>query len=155
MDDSTHFLQRRHHSGCHSLNHYITDGCTFRRSRNHLAINGIGSQLVQQVILRTTTDNVQTFNRELRNTVEYLVVASTAGTPGVNELPEQFKSAPEIPAGQQSSVSPVTSLSLEENNYELIRQALEQCGGNRTAAAKLLGISRRTLHRRLAEMDSE
>jgi transcriptional regulator of acetoin/glycerol metabolism len=33
----------------------------------------------------------------------------------------------------------------------LIARTLDQCGGNITKAAKVLGISRRTLHRRLAE----
>jgi transcriptional regulator of acetoin/glycerol metabolism len=31
-------------------------------------------------------------------------------------------------------------------------RALEESGGNRTAAAQRLGISRRTLHRRLKEL---
>jgi DNA-binding NtrC family response regulator len=31
-------------------------------------------------------------------------------------------------------------------------KALESCGGNRSEAAEKLGISRRTLHRRLHEM---
>ena len=65
----------------------------------------------------------------------------------VEQLPEQFGASE---AAQPPSPAP--GLSLEENNFELIRKALKQCNGNRTAAAKLLGISRRTLHRRLAEM---
>jgi transcriptional regulator of acetoin/glycerol metabolism len=35
----------------------------------------------------------------------------------------------------------------------LIFRALEENGGNRTAAARKLGISRRTLHRRLKELN--
>ena len=35
---------------------------------------------------------------------------------------------------------------------EVIRQALEACGGNRTAAMKQLGISRRTFYRKCAEL---
>ena len=34
----------------------------------------------------------------------------------------------------------------------MIRKALEECSGNRTLAAKKLGISRRTLHRHLAQL---
>lgn len=86
--------------------------------------------------------------RELRNTVEYMVVTSTTSELGIENLPEQFRTLP-----PESEPEPASApLSLEANNYELIRQALKQCNGNRMAAAKLLGISRRTLYRRLAEM---
>ncbi|WP_418674146.1 helix-turn-helix domain-containing protein, partial [Akkermansia sp.] len=44
----------------------------------------------------------------------------------------------------------VLNLSLLERNA--IRQALAQSNGNRTAAALLLGISRRTLQRKLQEL---
>ncbi len=44
-----------------------------------------------------------------------------------------------------------THLSVEENEKRLLRQALMEARGNRTQAAKLMGISRRTLHRKLAQ----
>jgi DNA-binding NtrC family response regulator len=43
------------------------------------------------------------------------------------------------------------TLSVEENERRLLRQALMESRGNRTQAAKLLAISRRTLHRKLAQ----
>jgi DNA-binding NtrC family response regulator len=43
------------------------------------------------------------------------------------------------------------TLNLESNEKKLIIQALDKTGGNRTAASEKLGISRRTLHRKLNE----
>ena len=45
----------------------------------------------------------------------------------------------------------VNPLSVEENEKRLLREALIKARGNRTKAAGLMGISRRTLHRKLAE----
>jgi DNA-binding protein Fis len=45
----------------------------------------------------------------------------------------------------------VESFNLQEVEKALIIKALDKCEGNRTEAAKLLGISRRTLHRKLNE----
>ncbi|MCH8474889.1 MAG: sigma-54 dependent transcriptional regulator [Opitutales bacterium] len=42
-------------------------------------------------------------------------------------------------------------LSVEENEKKLLRNALREAGGNRTKAAQLMGVSRRTLHRKLAQ----
>jgi transcriptional regulator of acetoin/glycerol metabolism len=42
-------------------------------------------------------------------------------------------------------------LNLGETELALIRRALDECRGNRTLAAAKLGISRRTLHRKLRE----
>ena len=44
-----------------------------------------------------------------------------------------------------------SNLSVEENEKHLLRKALTQAKGNRTKAAELMGISRRTLHRKLIQ----
>lgn len=43
------------------------------------------------------------------------------------------------------------SLSVEQNERRLLREALLKARGNRTKAAQLMGISRRTLHRKVAQ----
>ena len=40
---------------------------------------------------------------------------------------------------------------MKENEKHLLRQALVKAKGNRTKAAQLMGISRRTLHRKLLQ----
>jgi transcriptional regulator of acetoin/glycerol metabolism len=52
--------------------------------------------------------------------------------------------------GEKSS-----ALDLHETERRLIMQALATTNGNVTAAAKKLGISRRTLHRKINEMKGE
>ncbi len=54
-------------------------------------------------------------------------------------------------ANGAAPVAPPPPLSVEENEKRLLRQALMESRGNRTQAAKLMGISRRTLHRKLAQ----
>jgi len=54
--------------------------------------------------------------------------------------------------GAPAPSTPATpSLSVEENEKRLFREALLKSRGNRTRAAALLGLSRRTLHRKLAQ----
>jgi transcriptional regulator of acetoin/glycerol metabolism len=48
-------------------------------------------------------------------------------------------------------VSTASNLSKEDNEKRLLRSALVKANGNRTNAAKLMGISRRTLHRKLVQ----
>ena len=45
----------------------------------------------------------------------------------------------------------VDALSVEENEKRILREALIKSRGNWTKAAALMGISRRTLHRKLAQ----
>ncbi len=49
------------------------------------------------------------------------------------------------------AVGDITSLTLEEWERELIRMQLQRLEGNRAKVAKALGISERTLYRKLRE----
>jgi len=52
---------------------------------------------------------------------------------------------------QEEQPQPPVSVSLEDTNRELIKEALERSGGNRKVAAAQLGISERTLYRKIKE----
>lgn len=54
-------------------------------------------------------------------------------------------------AGEKKGVAPVPELNLHELEKMAIREALLATEGNRTQAARLLGVSRRTLQRKLTE----
>ena len=83
--------------------------------------------------------------RELRNCIERMVVLCHNEILDVDNLPENIRS-------NKHGISQVeNSLDLDKNEALLISKALEECNGNRTMAAQKLGISRRTLHRRLHE----
>ena len=65
------------------------------------------------------------------------------------DLDMRFSSTEPSAQSVHSEGVAVTHLSVEENEKRLLRNALLESGGNRTKAAELMGISRRTLHRKL------
>ena len=86
--------------------------------------------------------------RELRTAIEHGVVMSTAPRINLRDLPASIRT-PRL----ESAPPSVGGLNLHETETALILRALEDSRGNRTDAAQLLGISRRTLHRRLKELN--
>ena len=93
--------------------------------------------------------------RELRAAIEHAVVlaAGTMITP--RNLPLAVRESASQTGGARSVPTSVNQLNLHETEHRLILRALEDCKGNRTAAAKKLGISRRTLHRKIKVMQIE
>ncbi len=88
--------------------------------------------------------------RELRAAVEHAVVLGAGTELEINDLPTALRAIHPI-HHIGSEASGEGALNLAKVESVMIRKALEECGGNRTMAAKKLGISRRTLHRHLAQ----
>lgn len=85
--------------------------------------------------------------RELKNTLESMVVISTDDVIDVDDMPESLRErAQNAPASGL-----VPGISIREMEKELIRKTLESVKGNRTEAARILGIGERTLYRKLKQ----
>jgi Nif-specific regulatory protein len=90
--------------------------------------------------------------RELEHCLESAVVLAPATlvTPDLLPIPTAPTPPPPGPAAETDGVfrHAVTDLDTVERAY--VRFVVERCGGNRSQAARLLGIGRNTLHRKLA-----
>jgi DNA-binding NtrC family response regulator len=90
--------------------------------------------------------------RELEHTLERALILAGADPIGLEHL--SF-ARPELLSGAAAGVAawiptiPPEGLSLEVLERELILQALEKAGGNKSQAARLLGLTRRTLYSRM------
>ena len=85
--------------------------------------------------------------RELRTAVEHGVVLAKGKTIEPDDLPNSVRRGSE---GIQSRVEP-SSLRFDQIQKNLIDAAMDKSGKNISKAAQALGISRRTLHRKLAQ----
>ncbi len=86
--------------------------------------------------------------RELRTAMEHAVVLCRGDRISLRDLP------PSLRAGSGPGVAPQrlmaqNDLTVKEAEKQLIVRALKEANGNRTEAAKKIGMSRRTLHRKL------
>ncbi|MBI1839665.1 MAG: sigma-54-dependent Fis family transcriptional regulator [Verrucomicrobia bacterium] len=88
--------------------------------------------------------------RELRAAIERAVLLCRGDRVSLRELPESIRNM-EPPATSASPAEVVGqgSLALKDAEKQLIIRALKESDGNRTLAAEKLGMSRRTLHRKL------
>ncbi len=99
--------------------------------------------------------------RELRTAMEHGVVMASGPKITLRELPMAVRQAtgggglPGAATSAQAFGEKSSPLDIHATERKLIMQALASTKGNVTAAAKKLGISRRTLHRKINEMNNE
>jgi two-component system, NtrC family, response regulator AtoC len=88
--------------------------------------------------------------RELENTIERVVILSKADVIGPDDLPAEVRSGQHLQVEGPAEFSlPDEGCDLEEVELNLIRQALARAGGNVPKAAKLLGLTPKTLEARM------
>jgi two-component system response regulator HydG len=86
--------------------------------------------------------------RELKNVIERAVVLTRGDNLTLESLPGECR-------GREESCQPGNGdgNTLKDMELQAIRDALETCNGNKSKVAKMLGISRKALYKRLYEME--
>jgi two-component system, NtrC family, response regulator AtoC len=121
--------------------------------QNHKRITGLSAEARDALQRYEWPGNI----RELRASIEHAVALCRGERIGVRDLPARILGKPGDAAGAASgrphsgreAYFSSSNLNLEATEKSLIHQALRLTDGNVTEAAKLLGISRRTLHRKI------
>jgi DNA-binding NtrC family response regulator len=115
---------------------------------NQRNVTGLSADAQEALLRYSWPGNV----RELRATIERAVVLCRGERIGLRDLPPEVQGRP-VPGGGDGPRSTTSgnsaSLNLEAMEKAFIEQALKLTDGNVTEAARLLGISRRTLHRKI------
>jgi len=94
--------------------------------------------------------------RELINVIERAVVLAKSSVVNVEDLPENISQASRIPGNLQARISAANLKSaLAAPEREIIIEALERNGWNRQNTAKLLGINRTTLYKKMKKYGIE
>ena len=87
--------------------------------------------------------------RELRSALEHAVVLARGDRITVRDLPPSVRAGGAVAAGNPQRLLTPSDLTVKEAEKQLIVRALKEANGNRTQAAARIGMSRRTLHRKL------
>jgi putative PEP-CTERM system response regulator len=89
--------------------------------------------------------------RELRNSIESAVVMAKGSVITLDDLPPSIN-----PDGDEGDTIRIgVGVRLDEAEREIIRSTLAACNGNKTRTAEILGIGRKTLHRKITDYGLE
>jgi DNA-binding NtrC family response regulator len=87
--------------------------------------------------------------RELRTAIEHAVVLCRGEKISARDLPSSVRAGSALAGADPQRMLARNDLTVREAEKQLIIRALKETGGNRTLAAGKIGMSRRTLHRKL------
>jgi two-component system, NtrC family, response regulator AtoC len=91
--------------------------------------------------------------RELENTIERIVILTHDDEIGVSDLPAEVRAGVSPADRVQTGFSlPEDGVDLEEVELDLVRQALDRTGGSVPKAAKLVGLTAKTLEARMQRL---
>lgn len=113
--------------------------------RNKKEIRGISEDALELLIGYDWPGNI----RELENAIEHGVVLAKGDRITTNDLPNHLHK--EVPSAPGGNIVVPFGMSLDESEGVVIRRTLEMVGGDKEAAAGILGCSERTLYRKLRE----
>lgn len=113
--------------------------------KNHKRIKGFTPQAMDVLVRYDWPGNV----RELMNAVERAVVLARETYLDTGDLPFKSQAAGEAAAAAGPPPFIPENLPLEEVEKVTILQTLKSVGGNKSEAARRLGITRKTLHKKL------
>ena len=88
--------------------------------------------------------------RELRNLIECTVLLCNGAVITVDDLPADFLDALAQEAAAPTTADSAQPLSLPEGEKQMIRQAVDACGGNISRAARTLQIAKSTLYAKMS-----
>ena len=110
-------------------------------SENNKAVNDFTTDALQLLMNHHWPGNV----RELRTAIEHAVVLCRGEKISARDLPPSVRAT----RPGEAALSLRNDLTVKEAEKQLIVRALKETDGNRTLAAKKIGMSRRTFHRKL------
>lgn len=125
------------------LNHYIK----FFAKENGLPQVELSAEVVRVLRNYRWPGNI----RELRNFCENIVVLKRGSKVNEHDIDSKYHEEVQGLPTDSVQLSSSPTLCRLENEKRLLRNALIKSNGNRTKAASLVGISRRTLHRKLIQ----
>ena len=107
-------------------------------------IVGLADGVAEKLLSYSWPGNV----RELRNVIERAVALTRYDRITVEDLPEKIR---DFRGGELfiGGLDPAELVSMEEIQRRYIAHVLEACGGNQTQAARILGMDRKTIYRKL------
>ncbi|MEI9939426.1 MAG: sigma-54 dependent transcriptional regulator [Pseudomonadota bacterium] len=122
------------------VDHFLGVYCT----KNGRARLTVPSEVLRKLMDYSWPGNV----RELENVIERAAVLCRSELLGLSDLPDAVASAtPRLPSELTFSIG----TPLSEVEQRMIRDTLSHTGGDKSLAAQLLGISTRTIYRKLGE----
>jgi len=114
-------------------------------SQSRRAVNGIDIDALEALMSHRWPGNV----RELEHTIERAVLMGKKATIGIADLPQSMIAASLNDAPLEKAVA--KGYTLYELEREYIQRVMESTKGNKTEAARILGVDRTTLYRKLEE----